>query len=176
MFLSALLQATITYSTLLDLNGERPSLAKALMVGAKAAIPLFVLSIVYSLGIGLATILLVFPGLMLATAWIISVPSYVSEKTGIFGAFGRSAELTKGYRWSIFGLLVIYIIVLFVVLMAQGVTVLALQAVPFAPFIVTLLVSTVLATISATGVAAIYYELRTIKEGVGPQQIASVFA
>jgi hypothetical protein len=38
------------------------------------------------------------------------------------------------------------------------------------------LVRIALDLIGAAGVASIYYELRLVKEGVGPEQLAAVFA
>jgi len=38
------------------------------------------------------------------------------------------------------------------------------------------LVRAVLGLIGAAGIASIYYELRLVKEGVGPEQLAAVFS
>ena len=47
---------------------------------------------------------------MMATAWIMAVPAQVVEQPGVFGAIGRSADLTRGHRWPIFGLMIIFAI------------------------------------------------------------------
>jgi hypothetical protein len=41
---------------------------------------------------------------------------------------------------------------------------------------ITAILDTLTALISATGVACLYYDLRVIKEGAGPEQLAAVFA
>jgi hypothetical protein len=99
----------------------------------------------------------------------------------VFGAFGRSAELTKGHRWAILGLgLVFWIISVIIglalapldsmlILSGEGISSMALV------LLVNGIVNVLTTTIMAAGVAAIYYELRSIKEGIGPEQLAAVF-
>ena len=55
------------------------------------------------------------PGLMMAVAWIVAAPALVVERTGVFGAFSRSAQLTRGRRWVLFALGVIFFIAVFIV-------------------------------------------------------------
>jgi len=38
------------------------------------------------------------------------------------------------------------------------------------------LITAVVGVVAAAGIASIYYELRLIKEGAGPQQVAAVFS
>ena len=156
VFFGFLLQAVLTYSTLLDLNGERPSIGKAVNIALKAVVPLFVLGIIYSLGVGLAMILLIIPGLILLTAWAVCVPAFISENTGITGALKRSAELTKGYRWPIFGLALIYGVIVTAGSMAQGVALAMMTGIPGGAFVVALIVQTIFAVLGATGAAVIY--------------------
>ena len=110
-----------------------------------------------------------------------AVPALVVEKTGVFGAFGRSAELTKGHRWAIFGLA----LVVWLISILLGLAIIPLQSVLLLPgggifaevprLIVSGLVNVITTTITAAGTAAVYYELRSIKEGIGPEQLAAVF-
>jgi len=74
---------------------------------AKLFFPLFALSIIEGLGIGFGMILLLIPGLMLTVGWAIATQVLVVEKTSITESLSRSWELTHGYKWNIFGLLVI---------------------------------------------------------------------
>jgi hypothetical protein len=129
----------------------------------------------------LGTVLLLVPGLMLMAGWSVVIPVRVTEHTGITQTFGRSWDLTRDYRWKIFGLLVIYIILAlllnFVVRVISGVSFAqAATAVGSIPYISLMwLDSVIVGVFYAVGVAAVYYELRTVKEGVAPQQLAAAF-
>ena len=124
--------------------------------------------------------LLIVPGFMLMTAWTVSVPVLVVEHKGILDSFSRSAELTRGHRWSIFGIIVVFYVCLFIVEFAArpffGVAMVSrLSGMPVAYLLFNTLIGVITSVIAATGVACIYYELRTAKEGIGPEQLASVF-
>lgn len=176
-----LLQAALVQATITDLNGQRPSLGNALSAAFGLALPVIVISILTGIGVALGMILLVVPGLMLLCAWCVAVPVRVVEDTGISESFGRSRELTKGHRWPIFGLLLIYgIIAILLGLLAAVVAGISLgdvsQARGNTPYIVIMwLMQVFTAVISGVGVTSLYYELRTVKEGVGPQQLAAAF-
>ena len=176
-----LLQAALVQATITDLNGEKADLGNALSTAFSLAPPVIAISILTLLGVGLGMILLVVPGLMLMCAWCVAVPARVVEGTGIGDAFGRSRELTKGHRWPIFGLLVIYGIVAILtgigIMLVSGVALSqANQVQGNIPYIVlTWLEQVVLAVITAVGVTAVYYELRTVKEGISPRQLAAAF-
>jgi hypothetical protein len=179
--LSFVLQAALTYGTVMDLNGKRVSAGDALLTGLKQFLPLFGIAVLFELGLALGFLLLVVPGFMLLMAWFVVVPVRVTEGTGITQSFGRSAQLTKGHRWSIFGLLIIYVVALVLFQLITnplfGVAMLASQPgswnIPYLVF--KSVVGGITTVISATGIACVYYELRTSKEGLGPEQLASVF-
>jgi hypothetical protein len=176
-----IMQATIIYGTVSDLNERKVSLADSLSVGLRAFLPILGLGILMGLAIMLGFILLIVPGLMLAIAWCVAVPAYVVEQPGIIGAFGRSAALTRGNRWRIFGLFVIYIVAAFVVQlvvnMIGGVTNLAtIGGSGLVNRIVLLpLIQVITLLISSTGVAVLYVELRRLRDGVGPAGLAAIF-
>jgi hypothetical protein len=172
------LQAVITQGTINHLNRQPASLGRLLMVGLREILPLFAIGILESLGIGLGFILLIVPGIMLFVMWSVIVPIRVVEHRGIFESFSRSAELTAGYRWPIFGTMLVYYIgagiAQFSVRPAVGVAISSGMTWTYVG--IGTLVNAVVAVVAATGIACIYYELRMIKEGVGPEQIASVFS
>lgn len=182
MIFAALLQGAITHGTIVVMNGNKTSIGECLSTGARHALPLFVISLLAALGIALGFILIIVPGIMLAVTWSVLAPVRVAERTPILETFGRCADLTSGYRWQIFLLVIIYAVLSWVI---------GLVLLPFAgmaamsgspeSFSVTFIIiqaleRTVLGLISSTGVASIYYELRTVKEGVGPEQLAAVFS
>jgi hypothetical protein len=114
--------------------------------------------------------------------WSVVGPACVVEHTGVFGAFSRSRELTLGYRWPIFGLYVAFFVLLIIVSAAFGVLV-GIGALAGSPAISLPIVEIGSSTVStmitsiigSTFAAAIYYELRQLKEGIGPEALASVF-
>jgi hypothetical protein len=185
------LQAAIVHATVADLNGRRVVFGDSLKVGVRNCLPLIGLAILMGLGIGLGFILLIIPGLILMVMWAVAVPAKVVEKIGVFDAFTRSRDLTRGRRWPIFGLFVLYAIAAWIV----NAIILAVFA-PFAlakglptadtmeSFVGTLsvvqlvadpLIATVSTLFSTAGLATLYYELRGSREGVGPDALASVF-
>ncbi len=182
--LFGVLQASIVYGSIRDLEGRRPALGEMAMAGLRTAVPAIGVGILFSLAVAFGTILFIVPGVMLACAWIVALPVAVVERTGIFAAFGRSSELTKGSRWRIFGLLVVYFLILLLVgLVVGGLSGgllhparMPLGGAGLAPTLVTnLVVNVAYYLIATTLVAVIYQELRTIREGVSPADLAGVF-
>lgn len=176
------LQAAIVYGTVNTFNGRKVTLGAAMGVGFKNFLPLLGLAIIFSLAVGLGMVLLIVPGLILAVLWSVAAPALVVEKRSIFNSLQRSRDLTRGYRWQIFGLIVIYFIVYMVIFTAiggigaaTGGTFTDGSGVMAVNLILTPLSTIVVSVIGSAGVAAIYYELRTAKEGVGAEQMASVF-
>lgn len=178
---SALLQAAIIYGTVNDLNGRRASLGDSLGVGFRLLLPLIGLAILTTLAMAAGFLLFIVPAVLVALAFAVATPVEVVERVGVFAAMGRSAELTRNHRGAIFGLFVLYAIVSFVV--SIGGSVLAALVGSLSPLgfvrasylVVTPLTQSVVALIGAAGVASVYYELRNIKEGIGPEVLAAVF-
>jgi len=121
------------------------------------------------------------PGLMIAIAWCLCIPVYVVEQPGLTESFGRSAQLTRGNRWRIFGIFVLYFVALLIIELVFGVFGSAMRvAAGGAPsMLVALVVNPLLyvanALIGATGVAVLYVELRQIRDGVGAEGLAAIF-
>ena len=115
-----LLQATLVKSTISELNGARPTLGGALSTGLSLIVPIAIIAILNLLGVMLGFMLLIVPGLMLLAGWSVIVPVRVAENTGIGETFSRSWSLTKGSRWKIFGLLVMYGVVVILLSMLVG--------------------------------------------------------
>lgn len=177
------LTAALCYATVSDMNGERPTFGKAFSVGVRFAIPLLLLAIVSILGFYIGLFLLVVPGIIVGLMWCVAAPAMVTENLGVFASLGRSRALTKGWRWQIFGLLLVAFIVVFVPLMITPLLTGALTdptAAARAGFgiadIVQALLSTVASMILIALLAAIYVELRAVKEGASTESLASIFA
>jgi hypothetical protein len=89
--------------------------------------------------------------------------------------FGRALDLSRGRRWSILGLFLVY----GVMIVAIGAVMVGLDAVLEDSAIVSLVLlipfSAFFSVIGAILPAVVYYLLRAEKEGVGIDQIAMVF-
>lgn len=184
------LQAAIVHATVTDLNGRRVALGDSLKVGLRNCLPLIGLAILMALGFAVGFVLLIVPGFILMIMWSVAVPSKVVEKIGVFDALRRSGDLTRGRRWPIFGLFVLYAIANW---MLSALVVVA--AGPFTPLaapttdttsvlvsttslihvVASAVIATVGALVSTAGGAVLYSELRGSREGVGPEALASVF-
>lgn len=120
--------------------------------------------------------------IILFIRWSVAAPAYLVEKPGVTGALRRSAELTKGHRWAIFVLLLCYVVlataIQFAVLIPAGALSGATMVGAMSPSIIafTVIYSVINALIGAVGVSALYYELRTVKDGVSAESLASIFS
>jgi hypothetical protein len=188
---NAVLQGAVIHGAVSDLAGRRATFGESLGVGMRFFLPLMGIGILAALGYFCGLLVLVVPGVLLALAWSVAAPAEVMERTGVFGAFGRSIELTRNHRGAIFGLAIILIVVQFVIqIVTQGVIGAGMGARALAPgvggtagvqgylvaqSVVALVSRTIGGVIGAAGTASVYYELRQVKEGVGAEQLASVF-
>jgi hypothetical protein len=119
------------------------------------------------------------PASYFMTAWAVVAPAVVVERAGVFGAFSRSWSLTRTNRWAIFLLgiaLAVFVAILFVlsVFLAGAMSATGLDF--SSSMAIGWLITTPLgAIVGASGVASVYYELRTLKEGADPSRLAEVF-
>lgn len=176
----AVLQGALVYGTVRDLNGAKPTLAECLATGLRHFLPVILLSILMGLALIVGFMLLVVPGVMLLVAWCVAVPARVSEQTGLIEAFGRSAELTRGNRWRIFGLMLLFLVLTWVVgALLTPISLVALAAGPQGMVLSQMIISTVSgvinALIGATGASVMYVELKRLKEGLAPDALAALF-
>src|SRR6185503_20950599 len=128
------------------------------------------------IGIAIGMVLLVVPGLILATIWAVAIPSAVVERTGVFASLSRSVDLTRERRWRSFGAILVaglITIVIAAVIGGLAVVIGGVQSVSFA--VVLWAITAISQAFSACVVATLYYNLRREKEGVGIEQIAQVF-
>lgn len=191
---NAVLQAAVIHVTVNDLSGRRPELGESLAVGLRYFLPLLGISLIAGIGCFVGAIFFIIPGVLLALALSVAAPAEVMERVGVFGALGRSVELTRNNRGSIFVLALAYVVVMWIVEAVMGGVAIAIgfssvraaSATPgqlpagFQTFQwlsagLGVVLNTLLASLSSAGVASIYFELRQTKEGVGAEQLAAVF-
>lgn len=175
-------QASVTHATVTYLNGRPASIADCLATGFSSVVQLTLIAVLMFLALIPAMLLLVIPGVILAMMWFVAVPACVVERTGVLGAFSRSRELTRGYRWPIFWLYVVFVILMILIAVVVGATIgigvfAASGGVITSPVQIAIetIGTTISSTVISTLVASVYYELRQLKEGIGPEALASVF-
>jgi hypothetical protein len=185
---SCLLQAALVHGTVADLNGRRASFGDCVRTGLRFMAPVVAIAVVMGLALVFGFLLLIVPAVIMGLAWAVAIPAEVVERTGVFGAFSRSADLTRSHRWAILGLALVYWIAVMLISLLIGSIIAGLGfgaafvaggapaiATMIVALIVTAALQVVLGTLGAVGAAAMYYELRSIKEGIGPDALASVF-
>jgi MFS family permease len=174
MVLSVLSQAIVLYGAFQDMRGRPVRLVESLQVGLRRFFPIIGLGFCMSLIGGIASVFFLIPGLILFTMWFVATPVCVVEKLGPLGSMGRSSRLTKGYRWKIFGLFLLLIIISLVVSQLVAVTLAAMGGAALA-LIGAIVWGGVWGAFYAISVVVTYHDLRAAKEGTDIEQIAAVF-
>jgi glycerophosphoryl diester phosphodiesterase family protein len=108
-------------------------------------------------------VLLIVPGLVLLTWWVLVIPVIVLEKARAGEAFSRSRELVRGHGWSVFGVIVLTLLIVI------GVSiVLSLLLLPVSDWLQNFVSNVVSGTLVAPFIAVtwtlLYYRLRAAKE------------
>jgi hypothetical protein len=173
MVLSMFSSAIILHGTFQDMRNRPVNLFESLKVAFRRFFPLILLALVETVLLMLGLILLVVPGIMLYTMWLVGVAACVVERTGPWRSLRRSQELTKGHRWKLFGLLLLIILISLVGGLLQFV--LNATAGPTVATIGNTIWGAFGSAFSSIVLAVTYYELRVAKEGIDIEQIASVF-
>ena len=186
MVFTVIAQGALVRATMTAHQGEKARFGECLTTALQRMLPLIGLGLVSGVAFLFAAILLIVPAIILATIWYVSAPLVVAERSGVFAALGRSAELTKGERWNIFVVLLItlgfFLLVFMLSSVVSGVGI-AISArsgdftglaslTAIAGAISTTLQTTLTGAIST----AVYVELRGLKEGPESQGLDAIFA
>ncbi len=147
---------------------------------AASIVPIFICSLIVGICTGIASIALLIPGLYVYSMWCAVVPAIVIEGAG-FGSFSRSAELTKNYRWSCMGAIVLMYICAMIPMLIVGVVFGAAGAasnigLTTIIFVIQALATGLVMAFFGIGIALIYARLREIKEGTSVEKLAEIFA
>lgn len=115
-----------------------------------------------AIGVGVGLVLLIVPGLYLLTIWLLIVPAIMLEGRGVGDAFSRSQELVRGYGWSVFGVIVLTILILFGVSLVFGIVDSAIDN-RWVGLLFNIFTQTLTAPFVALAWTLTYYELRGLK-------------
>ena len=197
---SVLGQAMIVHAVFQDIRRRPVSLGASVKVGLRRFFPLFGIAILFVVLIFLALALFIgllasvrppplrvplavllalppIPIVLIVTVYFVTTPACVVEERGPFGSMGRSAQLTKGHRWRIFGLELLLIGLLLIASILIGLLNWTLSTIggPLLGAISGFLWNAVWVACYAVMVAVAYYDLRVAKEGIDIEQIVEVF-
>jgi hypothetical protein len=139
------------------LGAVRPHLAAIIVAGLLAGI-----------GIVIGLILLIVPGLVLLTWWVLIVPVIVLEGRRAGESFGRSRELVRGYGWNVFGVIVLTILVLIGFRIVLDLVLFPLSN-EIQSFATELIVGTVATPFAVLAWTILYYRLHAAKEAPQPE-------
>ena len=173
LVLSLLSQAVTLVGAFQKMRGQGFSIGASLARGLSRVGAILIMAFVMGLAIFFGLFLLIVPGLIFVTMWFVALPACVLERLGPLASLERSAALTRGYRWKVFGIALVTIV-------TAGVTV-AVRNAAFGPFgyemqvILDFVLNVVLGAIYGVIVAVLYHELRVAKEGVDSDPIAAAF-
>jgi hypothetical protein len=171
--LGTLSEAVVLYGAFQDMRGERLNLGQSMRVGLRRFFPVVGVAISMTIVGFLGLIVFVVPGLMFFTMAFVAIPACVVEERGVFSSIARSAELTRGYRWKIFALMLLwYGSDAIAESVIDPLTSLA-GAVP--AFVGYVIWNALWGAFYATFAVVTYHDLRVAKEGVDTAQIAAVF-
>jgi hypothetical protein len=139
---------------------EKPMLTRIHVgIDSLKVLPMVTISqIIAYLGVGLAGIFFILPGLVLWLRWFVVAPVVAVEQQGIIGALRRSAWLTAGHDWYILGLLLVqWALVLATMLCAHAIE--AGSTVSVGVVASEVVVQTVITSYMALTITMLYFEL-----------------
>jgi hypothetical protein len=183
-FVGLIAAAAVTYATVQELRGRHVSFSEFFGRGLAQGGAAIRVALLSGILLFLAFIALIVPFFICYAMWWVAVPVAVIERPGAIASLQRSAELTRGRRWRVFGLFLCFVLVMLVVgflfVLALGGLLLAVPGadqvlLDQASAIATWLWSALLMAAQAVLTAVSYYYLRVTKEGVGIEDIGAVF-
>lgn len=175
MVAAQIIQGAIAYGVYRTLRNEQASIGEAITRGMSRIVPLVIAALLVGLCTGLGMVLLIVPGLILMCMWQVTIPACVVERLGATASMKRSADLTKGYRWTIFGLIILVGILTIGFEMVGGILIGLLGDGNGVGALIAAVARFIPGTFGSVMAATIYYTLREVKEGVSVDNLARVF-
>ena len=169
------LQAVLAYGVVRHLRGGQARFADSLSNFGQRLVPVSVVAVIVAVVTSIGFLSLFVPGVWLTLVLWVALPAVAVER-GSLSAIARSAELTRGFRLPILGLLLILVGAQLVVGSVAGWIVSAVLTGTLLTWWVLQLVVVVMSGIYATAVAVTYHDLRVLKEGADTRAVSSVFS
>ena len=182
MPINVFVAATRTYGVVMDLHGQRATIAACMTTGLSRFFPALAVAVLSVVCVGAASVTVV-GGIIVFCMLYVATPVAVLERAGILGALSRSAALTKGHRWGILGLFLVLLVVNLGILYLLHAAVLDSASKTVATAFANLRSriyldyarEVVLGSLGAVMASVSYYLLRAEKEGTTASELAAIF-
>lgn len=168
---NALTTAVVTYGVIMELHGSRPSTRACITTGSRQVGRVLGVSLVTTIAIFGAMLLLVVPGIIVALMLYVVVPVTLVEGLGVRAAMRRSRALVHGRKGDLF------------LIMLFGIAInIAIELVAFyelgaeAAFVWRTLGSALSTMFFAVTASVVYVELRKLREGTQVPELATAVA
>ena len=174
MLLAILGQSTVLFVAYQTLRNQPVTLGEAFGRALNRFFPMLGVILCFSLAVMFGLLLLVVPGAILAVRYYTFAAVCLIEQRGPIDSLGRSAELTQGHRWPIFGLALL-------VAVATGIITLPITLLlptllgQVTAGIIAIPVTAATGAVNSTIFVAVYQALRLAKEGGDGDHLARVF-
>lgn len=185
VFAFAITQAATIWAVSELYLGREPSVRDAYLNAKGMILVVIGVSILVGLATVVGTVLLIIPGIILACRLAISVPVAIVEKESPVASMERSMELTRGFFWQMFLLLLLVFVLSFVVqaLLSAPTFIFAVGAaaakhqvsvgVTIYSYISEFVSQVLIGPIGTISASLMYYNLRVQKEGFDIQHLFS---
>ncbi len=121
MVLAVVFYTAMFYKLAEEAKDHPIGIGASLGLGAKAAIPLLISGILYSIAVTLGFVLLVIPGIILMVSLVLYIPAYTMDNAGIVGSLKKSHNLVWGNWWRTLTVLSVPMIILMVIFGGIGI-------------------------------------------------------
>ncbi|MBI5170267.1 MAG: hypothetical protein HZA61_12325 [Candidatus Eisenbacteria bacterium] len=169
LYLGGMLLSISTYAAFaraveLRTREETVDSGEVLRSALETLFPVAATSLLVGLIAFVGTLLLIVPGIMATCALYVAIPACVLERLSAPEALQRSRSLTKGYRMTLFGMILVAGLAMLPII---GITIAVGAAAPALAFPLLVLQSTVLTPFTSAMAAVIFLRLRSAK-GLDP--------
>ncbi|HVR11010.1 MAG TPA: zinc ribbon domain-containing protein [Thermoanaerobaculia bacterium] len=174
--ITPLVTGAIAFGVAQDLRGRDASIGECLRRGLSSLGKVFLTALLQGIVIFGGFLLCIVPGLIAAATYSVAIPAVLEDAAGSGTALRRSADLTRGNRAGVFGVLLTLGFIQYalgrVVALVAGP---AIARAPVAALLGSVALSPLTTSLAATAAAVMYYRLRSLKEGIDVADITSVF-
>ena len=174
VLLFAICQPAIIYGAFQAMRGRDFHIGDSLRKSLERLMPVIGVSVLMLVLIMIGSLLLLVPGLVLWTMFLVAVPVCMVERLGPVQSLRRSAELTKGNRWRLFGMFLLLAIVVSAIRFALSGILVAVGG-RLVASIGEVAFDAVATSFELVVFAVAYHDLRVAREGLDIEQIAGLF-